>query len=93
MVRPITIKLCQQWQKDANDAQKTGKPEPAKPAAPFGQQNPNGASLLYNGMIAPLVPYAIKGAIWYQGESNADRAISISNAFSCTHCRLAQSVA
>jgi sialate O-acetylesterase len=26
---------------------------------------------LYNGMIAPLVPFAIKGAIWYQGEANA----------------------
>ena len=31
-------------------------------------------SKLYNGMIAPLIPYAIKGAIWYQGESNAGRA-------------------
>ena len=29
---------------------------------------------LYNGMIAPLLPFAIKGAIWYQGESNAPRA-------------------
>ncbi len=29
---------------------------------------------LYNGMIAPIAPYAISGAIWYQGESNADRA-------------------
>jgi len=29
---------------------------------------------LYNGMMAPLLPYAIKGAIWYQGESNAGRA-------------------
>jgi sialate O-acetylesterase len=28
------------------------------------------ASLLYNAMIAPIIPYAIKGAIWYQGESN-----------------------
>lgn len=28
-------------------------------------------SALYNGMIAPLVPYALRGAIWYQGESNA----------------------
>jgi sialate O-acetylesterase len=36
-----------------------------------GQKEP---SDLYNGMIAPLIPYAIKGAIWYQGESNADRA-------------------
>ncbi|HUR44285.1 MAG TPA: sialate O-acetylesterase [Candidatus Saccharimonadales bacterium] len=31
-------------------------------------------SELYNGMIAPLVHYPIKGAIWYQGESNAGRA-------------------
>jgi sialate O-acetylesterase len=29
---------------------------------------------LYNGMIAPLIPYALRGAIWYQGESNADAA-------------------
>jgi len=29
---------------------------------------------LYNGMIAPLTPYAIRGVIWYQGESNAGRA-------------------
>lgn len=32
------------------------------------------ASLLYNGMIHPLVGYGIKGAIWYQGENNAGRA-------------------
>jgi sialate O-acetylesterase len=29
---------------------------------------------LYNGMIAPLLPFGIRGAIWYQGESNAGRA-------------------
>ncbi|MCC7434261.1 MAG: hypothetical protein IT363_06215 [Methanoregulaceae archaeon] len=40
--------------------------------APFGAPRP-GASL-YNGMIAPLVPYTIRGAIWYQGESNVSRA-------------------
>ncbi len=33
---------------------------------------PNEPTALYNGMIAPLIPYAIKGAIWYQGESNAN---------------------
>ena len=32
------------------------------------------ASSLYNGMIHPLIPYGIKGAIWYQGESNVGRA-------------------
>jgi sialate O-acetylesterase len=35
---------------------------------------PNSPSALYNGMIAPLVPFAIRGAIWYQGESNRPRA-------------------
>jgi sialate O-acetylesterase len=29
---------------------------------------------LYNGMIAPLIPYAIRGAIWYQGEANVGGA-------------------
>lgn len=32
------------------------------------------ASCLYNGMIAPLIPYAIRGAIWYQGEANVGGA-------------------
>ena len=32
--------------------------------------NANYPSSLYNGMINPLIPFAIKGAIWYQGESN-----------------------
>jgi sialate O-acetylesterase len=31
---------------------------------------PNTPTMLYNGMIAPLIPYGIKGTIWYQGESN-----------------------
>ncbi len=31
-------------------------------------------TVLFNGMVAPVIPYAIKGAIWYQGESNAGRA-------------------
>ncbi|HWK57626.1 MAG TPA: sialate O-acetylesterase [Parapedobacter sp.] len=30
-------------------------------------------TVLYNGMIAPLVPFTIKGIAWYQGESNSDR--------------------
>lgn len=32
------------------------------------------ASVLYNGMIAPAVPYGMKGVIWYQGESNAGKS-------------------
>jgi sialate O-acetylesterase len=37
---------------------------------PQGQINHQTALALYNGMVAPLVPYGIRGAIWYQGESN-----------------------
>ena len=48
------------------------KPFPPKPAAP--PRNPIGGSGgLYNAMINPLIPYAIKGVIWYQGESNSGR--------------------
>lgn len=36
--------------------------------------NPGTSSVLYNGMIAPLIPYAIQGAIWYQGEANTSDA-------------------
>jgi sialate O-acetylesterase len=43
--------------------------------------NPNQGTVLYNGMIAPLLPYAIKGAIWYQGESNAGRAAEYETLF------------
>ncbi len=59
----------------AAKAKAEGTPEPRKPAL---QSNPamsqNRPANLFNGMIAPLVPYALKGAIWYQGESNAGRA-------------------
>ncbi|MBM3335926.1 sialate O-acetylesterase, partial [Candidatus Sumerlaeota bacterium] len=47
---------------------KKGQKAAAPPRAPWKPGE------LYNGMIAPLLPYAIKGAIWYQGESNAARA-------------------
>lgn len=41
----------------------------------------NVASTLYNAMIQPLVPYAIQGVLWYQGESNADRAFQYRSVF------------
>ncbi|HUR58257.1 MAG TPA: sialate O-acetylesterase [Opitutaceae bacterium] len=42
--------------------------------APRGPGDPWTPTGLFNGMIHPLLPYALRGAIWYQGESNAERA-------------------
>ena len=47
---------------------------PPRPAEPPAAGAPFLASNIYNKMVYPLIPYAIKGAIWYQGESNAGRA-------------------
>ncbi len=44
------------------------------PAPQHIDANQNYPSVLFNGMIAPVAPFAIKGAIWYQGESNSGRA-------------------
>ena len=41
---------------------------------PGSSEGPNRATVLYNAMINPFLQFPIKGAIWYQGESNADRA-------------------
>ena len=55
--------------------QRSGAPEP--PDKPWwnnpltGQFRP---ANLYNGRLKPIMPYAIRGVIWYQGETNADRA-------------------
>ncbi|MDC0643927.1 sialate O-acetylesterase, partial [Flavobacteriaceae bacterium] len=43
--------------------------------------NPGVPTVLYNGMINPLIPYTIKGVIWYQGESNVGRADQYKNLF------------
>ncbi len=42
--------------------------KPLPPIPPV--RNKNGPSQLYNGMIAPLIPFALQGVLWYQGESN-----------------------
>jgi sialate O-acetylesterase len=63
-----------EFQKAAAQAKAEGKP------LPWPQWHPDFAAwapaALYNGMIAPLTPFAIRGVIWYQGEANAspDRA-------------------
>ena len=45
---------------------------PPPPTPPRGPGNPNSPHILFDNMIRPLVPYALRGVIWYQGESNAN---------------------
>lgn len=44
------------------------------PPFPVNPSNPNRPTVLFNAMINPLIPFAMRGAIWYQGESNVGRA-------------------
>ena len=70
------------WEAAANKAKSANQPEPAgKPNPPAGPETVNQPAVLYNGMIAPLVPYGIKGAIWYQGEANTDRGYQYRDIF------------
>ncbi|HEY1987643.1 MAG TPA: sialate O-acetylesterase [Terracidiphilus sp.] len=66
---PDTEYQLKEEQRQRDEARAQGKPEPAfawhPPLASWGP------GLLYNGMIAPLTPLPIRGAIWYQGESNS----------------------
>lgn len=62
---PLTLPLAGDWKYDI---------ELALPVRPGDPNNPNRPSVLFNAMINPIIPFGIKGAIWYQGESNASRA-------------------
>jgi sialate O-acetylesterase len=52
---------------------------PVRPNIPLSPQNV--ASYLFNGMINPVIPYAIQGVIWYQGEGNWDQGFQYRTAF------------
>ncbi len=63
-----------EWKKAVEKAKAEGERTPRRPGAPLGPGHPHSPAGLYNAMIAPLIPYGIGGAIWYQGESNVSRA-------------------
>lgn len=71
-----------QWEKAAQKAKDEGKSQPPKPRSPrntlAGNQRP---ANLYGGVLHPVIGYGIRGAIWYQGESNAGRAYQYRHLF------------
>jgi sialate O-acetylesterase len=64
--------------KAAGKSAKAKKRAPAKPEGPGSRWVPGG---IYNAMIAPLAPYAFRGALWYQGEANAVRHAEYASLF------------
>ncbi len=67
------------WKDEAAKAKAQGKDELRSPRNPNPVQDQHNPYVLWNGMVAPLVPYAIKGALWYQGESNGPTATIYKN--------------
>ena len=65
----------QTWEHKVKLAQEAGLAPPAPPLMPMGPTHFQRPSGLYNGMIHSIVPYAIRGVIWYQGECNAGRGL------------------
>lgn len=66
--------LLRQYEAAVAKAKADGARPPRKPQPPsHPSKDKNRPAGLYNGSIAPLQPFAIRGAIWYQGESNSSR--------------------
>lgn len=65
----------QQFKTDSALAAQRGLAIPKRPSVPMSPAERGGPTGLYNTMISPLMPYAIKGCVWYQGEANGSRGI------------------
>ncbi|MDD4019497.1 MAG: sialate O-acetylesterase [Kiritimatiellae bacterium] len=71
-VTAIYEKATAAWKEQVKKAKAEGKPAPRAPRKPGEPRlSSHRPANLYNAMIAPLIPYALRGAVWYQGESNA----------------------
>jgi len=62
------------WRKKSDEQKAAGARPSPSPGVPDALRDYRIASSIYDGMIEPLMPFAIRGAAWYQGESNEDRA-------------------
>lgn len=87
MIRPLMKKMpedflkaeakkyqqqLERWKGQVKTAKEAGKKSPRRPRDPAEvRERKRNIGGLFNGKIAPLIPYAIRGAIWYQGEANS----------------------
>jgi sialate O-acetylesterase len=73
-VRAEYDEALKKWKAEADQARAAGARPSPSPAVPDALREYRIAASIYDGMIAPLVPFYIRGAIWYQGEANEARA-------------------
>lgn len=62
------------WRAEVEKAKAEGTEEPRAPRVPDALREYRIAASIYDHMIEPLIPFATKGILWYQGESNEERA-------------------
>ncbi|AYD48295.1 sialate O-acetylesterase [Arachidicoccus soli] len=67
-------KQLEDWAVYAKKERAAGRKPKEAPHQPEALRDYRPTTSIYNAMIAPLIPYAIKGNFWYQGENNEDRA-------------------
>jgi len=73
--------ICEAWtSREALQADEDFKPILDR-GKQFNPKNPNQPSVLFNAMIHPILPFVIRGALWYQGESNVGRAAQYKKLF------------
>ena len=76
---PGKMKEMEAWIEDAKRSLRDNKRIPATPVWPghpiYSEGHPTEPTCLYNSFIYPIVPFAMRGAIWYQGESNMGEAM------------------
>jgi sialate O-acetylesterase len=73
-VRVAYDEAITKWREDSEKAKAAGARPSPSPSVPDALRDYRIASSIYDGMIEPLIPFGIRGAIWYQGESNEARA-------------------
>lgn len=75
------IGQVKQWLPAAEAAVAARQTAPEVPQAPFPENYVQAPTRLYNGMIHPLAPMALRGVLWYQGESNGSEGESYGSKF------------
>jgi sialate O-acetylesterase len=73
-VRVQYDEAIKKWREESDKQKAAGARPSPSPPVPDALREYRIAASIYNGMIEPLIPFAIRGAIWYQGESNEARA-------------------